>query len=287
MVASPEQITVTIRSNLGEDGPLTVQDGLRQILDLFDLLNLASIKAGQEVSWNLVSISKSSPLTAVAEPFSLTPGVMVDLAARQAKTFVSDALTSIASGKPMPNWMDAESREKTRSVFSRNMESIGRTDIIFEKADAPVVIFEKIARAALLTLDRIQLETTAAEPDFSRTERGSIEGVMEGAAPYYGRPAIRIRERRTKLIVPCTLSATLADKVGNEHSLRDAWSGRRVIVAGKIFYKKDGNINRIYADDLNTVEDKYFDEGKLFDPHFTGGMKPQEYIDSLWSGDVG
>ena len=191
-MASPEQITVTIRSNLGEDGPLTVQDGLRQILDLFDLLNLASIKAGQEVSWNLVSISKNSPLTVVAEPFSLTLGVMVDLAARQAKTFVSDALISITSGKPMPNWMDAESREKTRAVFSRNVESIGRTDIVFEKADAPVVIFEKSARAALLTLDRIQLETSAAEPDFSRTERGSIEGVMEGAAPYYGRPAIRI-----------------------------------------------------------------------------------------------
>jgi hypothetical protein len=281
-----EQITVTIRSSLGEDGPLTVEDGLRQILDLFDLLALASIQAGQEVSWNLVTISKSSPLTATAEPYSAIPHLSADIAARRAKAFVSDAITSVTTGQPLPTWMDREAREKTRAVLTRSLANIGRTDIVFKEGAAPVVIFEKTARMALTALDRIETEAVASEPDFSHKEMGSIEGVMEGAAPYYGRPAIRVRDRRTKAHVPCSLSPTLADKIGNEHSLREAWSGRRVIVTGLIFYRKDGSIGRVYASDLILVEAKRFDETDLYNRHFTDGLAPQDYIDSIWSADV-
>jgi hypothetical protein len=282
-----EQITVTVRSNLGEDGPLTVQDGLRQVLDLFDLLALASEHGGQEVSWNLVSISKSSPLTAIAAPFSVSPGMLADVAAREAKAFVSHAISGIMSGRPPPSWMAEEARDKTRAILSRNLGSIGRTDIIFESGDVPLVILEKTARAALASLDKAESEAEAAEPDFSHSEMGSIEGMMESAATYHGQPAIRVRERRTKTNIPCALAPAIADKFGAERPLREAWSGRRVIVVGQIFYKRDGSVSRVNASDVIAVEMKQFDEKKVFTSDFTGGLTPQRYLDSMWSADVG
>ena len=63
--------------------------------------------------------------------------------------------------------------------------------------------------------------------------------------------------------------------------------GKLRTVVGQIFYKKNGGIGRVVAEDLIAVEAKEFDEALIYNPAFTGGLTPQEYIDSIWSADVG
>ena len=70
---APERVTISIVSSAGEDGPLTVDDATRQILDFFEMLSAAGGEDGKLISWRLVSVSMRSPLSVTAEPFSDVP----------------------------------------------------------------------------------------------------------------------------------------------------------------------------------------------------------------------
>jgi len=96
-VVVARRITVTVESSLGEDGPLTVEDGLGQILDFFDLMTVAGDHFTQGVGWSLVSVTKNSPLMATAEAFSTHPGVLtIHQFSRHSQSFGSGRARSIS-----------------------------------------------------------------------------------------------------------------------------------------------------------------------------------------------
>lgn len=63
-----ERVTVTVESNIGEDGPLTVMDTLDQFKDAFELLTaaIAQEPGGEKIKWRLERLSKNSPATVSA-----------------------------------------------------------------------------------------------------------------------------------------------------------------------------------------------------------------------------
>lgn len=285
---TPRRVTITIQSNLGEDGPLAVRDSLCQILDFFDLLGMIGKSSDQEsVAWNLVSISKSSPLSAVAEPVAAVPGFAVDVVADRATELVASAITELSAGKHAPDWMMPEARSKARNIFNRNLNGLGRTDITFDDERPSININERVARASLNALERTDLDEDAAEQDSSHSETGSIDGHVTETTTYHGRQAIKMRDRATGADVTCVFTEALAAEVGSEHSWSEVWEGRQVLVSGEIFYRRDGRISRIYATGLQNIEPKEINIRDVADPAFTDGLTPNEHLKKLWGGDIG
>jgi len=123
---APGQVSITVRSSLGENGPLAVQEALRQVLDYFDLLSLAHGPDGrQSIRWNLVAVTTASPLTAVGGAVASEPGIPVAATSRLARERVGTGLASIAERGLVPEWMDGEAQEKARGLLLRNLGGIG------------------------------------------------------------------------------------------------------------------------------------------------------------------
>src|ERR1700730_10720068 len=91
----PESVTVTIVSNTGEDGALSVEDAMCQILDFFALLAAAGGEDAYLVSWPLVDVSMKSPLRATAVAISRVPGIEAAPIARTEKLRLARSLDDI------------------------------------------------------------------------------------------------------------------------------------------------------------------------------------------------
>ena len=285
---APQTVTITIQSNIGEEGPLTVQDSLRQVIDFFELLSMAGEPEEEKsIAWILHTISKTSPLTATGEPVALRPDISAEFIASHAKASLAQAFDALSRGNDAPSWMDHHAREKAREFLSRNMNGLGRTDIQFDE-DAPVVsINERTARTSVAALDHAELQLAVHEADLSRSEYGSVEGRIVEGTTYHGRPAIRIQEHLTGATVMCVFSQELGERIGEQHNWVEIWSGQRVLVVGQLFYRKDGAVNRILAADMQTIRPDPISIRDIADPGFTNGLSPAEHIARLWNGDDG
>ncbi len=282
-----ERVTVVIRSSLGEDGPLTIRDAMRQILGIFDLLTRAQAEGDDKVLWQLVDISMASPLTATAEAFSEEPGYPVDPVVRAAKERLSASFATLIAGGIAPSWMDETTLEAFREIFERTRNGIGQTDIQLFPDASPIAIVRESARMGILAIDRTRLEEEARTEDLSHREIGSIEGVVTDATTYYRRPAIRIRERIEGRIILGLLNPELAAKVGDSHNWREVWDGQRVVVHGELFYGPNGKVSSINIRDIVPIKERLMEAQQIYDPGITGDMKVSEYIDNLWAEEDG
>ena len=124
------------------------------------------------------------------------------------------------------------------------------------------------------------------EAALSHVEFGSIEGEIVGTTTYYGTPAIRIRERLTGADVVCVFAPD-AEALQLASHIGTVWSGRRVIVAGEILYRKDGAVARIRATDMNSVDPRLLTYSEIADPNFTNGKSVSDHLANLWAPDNG
>lgn len=274
---APENVTITVQSEFGEDGPLTVGEALLQVIELFDFFLSAQGENSATVNWRLVSISKSSPLQAVAEPFAVVAGVDVETIARNAKRAVFTALDDITSDVGVPAWMDAKARETVRSILARNTNGIGRTDIKFDDDTPVIMLIPRKANSGLATLQRAEAEILANEPDLSRSETGSIEGRVTNATTFRKQPALHIRDRRSGEEVLCVFSDETAEKAGG-HSWREVWNGARVLVYGRIQFDKKGVPATIRVDEIHEINPRDLTHSDITDPNFTGGVPLADYL---------
>jgi hypothetical protein len=280
---TPERVTVTIRSSTGEEAPLTVQDAMRQILDFFDLLSAAGGEEGKVVSWRLIAVSMTSPLSATAQAFSDAPGILAETVARREKNQLSNLFREITEQGDVPDWMDDATRAKARAFFNRNLNGIGRTDIKFDEEAPLTVIVERSARTAISAFERS--ERVEAEDDLSRSEIGSVEGNVIRLETYHGQPAIRLQERLHGWQFPCVLSPPLADHIGHQHDWAEVWTGRRVQVSGQILFRAAGHIGRVYATEIKLIDERRLTYADISDPNFTNGLSARDYLNQLWEED--
>lgn len=275
-----ERVTIQVESNIGEDGPLTVTDTMHQFIDSFELLTaaIAEEPGGETVKWRLVSMSKNSPATAVAEAYSADPAIAIAPLVYRGKRRFSEGMSGLAEGK-VALWLEGQSHV-AKSLFQRNLNGVGRT--IFDlEGDAPrAVVVEKVARQGLRALAEAELAKDAV--DKSRSEFGTIDAHVAEAKTWNGRPALYVRDRISGRVFPCILSDQLANRVGPTHSWSDAWSGKRVRVKGEIFYDKSGAISRVGAVNVTDVNPSQVSVADLKRINVLSGRSPKEHIDRLW-----
>lgn len=278
-----ERVTIQVESNIGEDGPLTVMDTLHQFMDAFELLQAAVAQeaGGEKIKWRLEKLSKNSPATAVAVAYSVDPSVVVGPLVYHGKKRLSSGLENLSAGRVDP-WL----RDKaglTKSLLRRNLNGVGRTIFDFED-DAPrAVLVEKSARKALKAIESD--EAAKEDEDRSRSEFGSIDAYVAEAKTYHGRPAIYVKDRISGRVVPCVLNDELAEQVGQTHSWRDAWNGKRVRVKGRLFFDRSGELSRVSATGLEDVAPRKFELRKLQEVDILQGKTPVEHINDVWGYD--
>lgn len=275
-----ERVTIQVESNIGEDGPLTVMDTLHQFIDAFELLSaaIAVEPEGKNVRWRLISLTKNSPATAIAEAYSDDPSISVAPLVFRGKKRFSDGMAALPQGSVAP-WI-ADSAWVAKNLFNRNLNGVGRT--VFDLEDAPqAIVVEKSARLGLAAIQRHEL-AEGAEEDKSRSTYGTIDAHVCEARTYHGQPALYVRERLSGKVIPCVLSEQAAKTVGPTHSWEDAWSEKRVRVKGKIFYDKKGAISRVAASSVVDINPVPVDLSELRRMDLLGDKSPMEHIEALW-----
>src|SRR6185437_9024762 len=122
----------------------------------------------------------------------------------------------------------------------------------------------------------------------SYQELGSIEGnVQRIERDGFGRRVMFVRYRMNGEIIKCLVSGE-AEKELENHQIKDVWRFRRVQVYGMLHYRGVNDLREVEAirikfmperNELPTVDE-------IIDPHFTGGLKSEEYLARLRDGDL-
>lgn len=282
-----ERITVQVESNIGEDGPLTVNDVLHQFLDAFELISAAisAEQGGDTVKWRLVTMTKNSPATATAEAYSSDPSIDVGPIAFRGKQRFVASMDRLSDGIADP-WL-VERSTLAKGFFKRNLNGVGRT-IIDTYNDMPQsVVVERTARAGLQAIERAELERQAQSRDLSRTEWGSIEANVAEAKTYHSQPALYVKERLSQTIIPCVLSDEAANDAGPTHSWSEVWTGKRVRIRGQIFYDRSGKVSRVRATKIVDIQPVPVNLVELRQVDIIRDKSPAKYSADFWEGNLG
>jgi hypothetical protein len=281
-------LTITVHPAPLSGEYLTVADAMRQVLDIVEALEQTETSQGgaRQIVWRLTDAhTNSPPFTVVAEPYPTHPSLSVSLEAnRLASSFVGE-IRNLLHGD-VPEGIDLDAGKLVRRALERNLNGIGKTEI--QLADEPPVsIVPQSAKAALIALDRLQIEREAARVDWSRTEYGSVEGEVLGLTRWNGRPAVVIRERLSGETFTGVLSAELAEKVGAAHTWIEAWAERRVLVTGALHFNADSVLKRADLEDLQGLEwtDVPLIEARKVD--LLEGRSVREHLDAVRGEDRG
>lgn len=284
--ASPETITVTIVSSAGEEAALLVNDAMRQILDVFSLLSAAGGEDGSLISWQLIDISMKSPLRVTAAAVQRVPGVEVAPIARREKLRLADSLDDIVRSARVPDWIAGEALTRTKSLFERNTNGIGRTEIQFNE-DAPTSTISHIeALRAVRIVEAAESSRAAESVEQPWIEYGTIEGTVRDTTTKYGNPVIIIRDSTSGEEITC-FASEIAISDGSKHTWAETWANKRVLVTGQITYRGNGTVSKITSADFELVDSSPMKFEDISDPNFTNGLTPSEYIRSIWSNDGG
>lgn len=270
-----ERMTLTIIPPDGGKGELTVQDAMQQVLDAFKLL------AGSGgVVWRLVSATTNSPLTVVAEADDSIDAVI------QIEAF-SRSLAELRAGRFPEAWKRPELMDVAMSLLRRSSFGVARTDFVIGN-DFPISLTSEDTIPFLGIAEGpgfLQLDTLATGN--TKKQRGSIEGLLGEVTTYYGKPAIRVRERKSQREVICVIPESLAKSFETHASIQDVWMKRRVTVKGDIYYRPSGVIAKVEAIDVLPAKEIGQPLKPLRDESFTSGLSAVEYLEKFRAGEIG
>lgn len=283
---------IVVHPSGAESDLLPARDALTQILDFVDLLarSMSNDDQADAVVWLLKNITSNSPITAEISGAGADPAVPVVEEVTRSMIAVEDGIDAAIEGRPIPHWMLNGAYGAAHRFFERNTKTIGRTDITFDLpgAKSTVVIASARARVALINLERAALEEEKKVRDWTHRAHGSIEGVVIDTTTYYGKPAIRLRERLSRRDIICIFDNENAQRIGDKYNWQSTWDHGRVRVEGVLHYDKTGNIVRISDADVIDVEHPGpIDIAEFSDGTFTNGLTPAEYLDRWRSGGRG
>lgn len=282
-----ERLVITIRPSHPDDGMLTVADAMLQVLDairLFERADAALAEPSQTIDWRLEKASTNSPFTVTAIAVGRNKGVDISQHATAVKRTVSSAIYDLVNNNQPAWWMDPDTIDIARALFTRNLNGIGSTEIaIFP--DNTIAIDRDKAEAGIKAIGAYDALSVAEEIG-KRTAWGEIEGVMVAAGRHRKRPSIQIY---TELYgyVWCILSEELISKFGGEHQMSEVWTGKSVGVRGTLTYGDGGKLLLIGAQQIRELShDSPVDLESVMDPDFTSGLDPVEYVRRLHEGTL-
>jgi hypothetical protein len=283
---SEHRVVITIRPASDDDGRLTVDDALQQVLDILRVADDAQASLGrphESFDWYLLSANTNSPpltVVAVAEPAN--PSVDVTSHVMAVKQATASAVRRVAEGRPFPEWLTTSGTNALRDFFRRNANGVGATTIDLEGTDR-IEVDHAQAAAAIPAMEGVTL-ISADVP--ARIAHGEIEGRLVSAGHYRNRPALYLI---TALYGPvwCVLDDHLIADWGDAQRVSDVWKGKRLIVFGRLVYWKGGKLSRIEAQNIREKEIATINIEDVLDPDFTAGLDPVEYLDRLHEGELG
>ena len=85
--------------------------------------------------WKLEKASTDSPFTVVAVAQAVDPAVDISVAVSRVKSDVAHGLKSLMTRGQPPRWMTQGSFAVAKSIFARNLNGIGETDIDFDEGE--------------------------------------------------------------------------------------------------------------------------------------------------------
>jgi hypothetical protein len=274
-----ERFKIVIQPSDLHPGILSVQDAMRQVYDVFDYLAVDS----KEIVWKLVYASTNSPLTVEAEAISYDPQIDVTVIARAQKARTAKEVHAMLKGDEPSELSGTERLKVAERIFRRNTNGIGRTSIILNDARPPLVIEKGGAEVAIAAIEAHHIRANR-----EHVEVGSIEGRLVSVETHYNKPAIHIKERSSGDGVRCVVTIGTARQIANDVNFEDVWSGRRVMVRGKIRYDKDGRIVQVDANQVERIFPRTdLTLSNLYDPDFTNGLDSDTYLERLREGELG
>ena len=227
---------------------LSVSDAMQQMLDLVSALERteASEPSERQIVWRLTEAhTNSPPFTITAEAFPADPAIALDAASLRVPADFIGGLRELLAGRD-PEWLDDEAVAPLKRALQRNLNGVGRSAIRLDDEDA-VDVVPQSARVAVAVLEHRAITALAAEPDYSRTEYGSVEVLVYGVTRWNDRPALSVQERLSRDKLTCVLDPDVAEELGPHRNWSDAWQGSRLLVGGALHYGADGSLKRIDA----------------------------------------
>jgi hypothetical protein len=282
----PERVTITVTASATHPDVMSVQDAMRQVLDFFDLLTPES---DETFLWNLKLATTNSPLTVEGEPYSTASPMDAIRVAYEQKSAIEESFRALSAGRAPKRRLTTKRREAIKRIFHRNMNGIGKTEIVLLKREAPVYVTPAIAEISVkaLALEEGNAFQSLLLKDRARSEIGSVEGTLIEVGSDYHAPAVLIRERNSGQEIWCRVSADVRGRISEQTNFNDVWSHSRVIVRGRIRYNSDGSISRVWAHDLSTLKPRVVETSEIADPDFTSGDTIHDYLERLREGDIG
>ena len=283
-----EKLILSVDAPSCEHGQLKVQDVFQHLLDLFQLISESDPGRDEDIIWRLVSVSMNSPLTVTAEAVAARPGMHIDVdaIARHEKREFSRNYAALRSGVIPPAWQSGKKIKDLKIIMARNRIGIGVTNInldIMGEDCSPIVVTPDDAVAVIQALD--------AEPSIGlgapKSQNGSVEGRLVDITTHRGKPAIRLKERRTNADIICIIPEQFRNQIAENASIEDVWNGCRVVVRGIISYKENHSISHVEASDIRRVKGDLVPIERIQDKNFTAGLTAAEYLEKLREGTLG
>ena len=115
-----ETVRITVRPAAGHADLLTVQDAMRQVLDIFELLSGAD--GGELVTWALVDATMNSPLTIEGRAIGRIPDVDPIPIARTQKANFARNIRQLRRGVVPRDWMQTQRLTVARRLMQRTVK---------------------------------------------------------------------------------------------------------------------------------------------------------------------
>jgi len=263
-----------------------VQDVFGHVLDLFDLLGHSGEETDAAIAWKLVSVSMNSPLTIVAEAIAVrpAPNFSIDQLARTQKTRFARNVAELKRGRVPDAWRGPREVKRMSRAFNPAVPSATRIEV-----DAEVGTFEnfvEVTPADLPVVTKALADAAIEAAPRPKQQFGSIEGELIEVGTFYNQPAIKLRERKSRAEVWCTVTEAHQQEVARETTFEDVWAGRRVLVEGSLVYDRSGDLTRVFANTLHVVQPARVSNESLRDPTFTGDLSAAEYLERFREGKL-
>lgn len=215
---------------------------LRQLLALVDGLPTL----GGDLDWRLISLSVNSPLRAELAAFTPdgddAPKDQVLGALGQVQRLLiaaneNDPTKAVAQ-------LEGDDQKRLKAMLQPMKDHVGLVTVSIDDAD-PLFVRSDQAQAVLAAL-------TPARKGRA-PEMGSVEGRILSAVTYFSKPALRVRQFLTGAEVVCVFEREQADALGALHTLQEVWSGKNVMVSGRLTYDATGAVHTVQASDFRVL----------------------------------
>ena len=246
-----------------------------EVLDAIDLANeTLPPKARRALRWELEKASKNSPFTVEIEATAIE-GPEIDFQAVSHLAGTLEYLTDDVDAPP-PEWLGAKALNKAKRLFEKNADEV-RSNITFPEINREIRITQITAHKALRRIEEL-LSKAIEWP----TELGSVEGLIEEVGRHYKKPSFTLRTSRDSGSIKCIVTDDeVMERIGQEHTWAEAWMGKPVIVSGKIFRDKAGQIHSIEVRDVRYPPSPPNNLEEALDEGFTEGLSAEEYLKKI------